>query len=180
MRVRRVPRYAAFALVIATGLLVGMAMRSALTPPVNRGDQFVAIFEQWCVARLNGLTPQQEGVLHPVKMTLDMTVWIETRTGLVLEPTAGGCTVNDAPHHLDTEARAVVTAQVVDRMHKWAPALQQGQPRLALELAAFFFSDSTDHFSDPSRWGVFLSRAQKTGEDAQTSLTLSLPKQVSE
>lgn len=174
------PRYAAFALVIATGLLVGVAARSALTPSVNRGDRMVAMFEEWCIARLNGPTPQQEGVLHPVKMTLDTTVWIDPRTALVLEPTGAGCTVSDAPHHLDTAERAVVTAQVVDSLHRWAPALKPGKPRLALEFDVFLFWDSTDDFSDPSRWGVFLSRAKKTGEDAHTSLTLSLPKELRE
>ncbi len=176
--VRRGRRIAAFFLVIATGLLVGMAMRSALTKPVDRGARMVAMFEEWCISALRGARPQPDGVLIPIKAIPRATIWMDPIGALLLEKTAGSCSVSDATRLMSESERATVTAQVAERLPLWAPALKPGKPRMELDFEVFLFWDSTDDFSDPSRWGVFLSRARKTGEDAQTYLTLSLPKEL--
>lgn len=175
---RRVPQRAAFFVVIATGLLVGMALRSALTPPIDRGARMVAMFEEWCIPLLSGMRPEPDAVLVPFNAVPRAAHWLDPASALMLEKTARSCSVSDAPRLLSEQDRATVTAQVKDRVALWAPALRPGKPRLALDFDAFFFWDSTEDVSDPSRWGILLSRARKTGEDADTSLTLSLPKEL--
>lgn len=167
------PRYAAFALVIATGLLVGMAIRSALTPPVDRSAVMAQLFESFCIGALRGKPLDPQPSLKPANLQGEQ-IWFEPNSLLHLSLNLPEtCSVSDALRPLSASDKKRLAKAVSDSISLWTPELSPREPD---DLNFFILKAWTTPDDHPKpRWGIMLSQYEETGPNAFAVLSLRLP-----
>jgi hypothetical protein len=163
-----------FSLVCAVGLLGGLAVRALWERPSDRAHAAITLFENWCIVRLSGETPILKAPLRHISGWEGNEVWIDPDSEISLQLSQGSCDVVDDKKLMTPSERDTFLQLVTERVTHWAPVLQPTEGTVAAynESKAWVSPHPPD---DPQRWGIILVRAEMSGPESFTLLSLALP-----
>jgi hypothetical protein len=112
-------------LVVFFGLAAGLALRATWHATQNRAEAAAAMFEHWCVSRLNGKNPVPGPPLIPIEQERGNIIWVDPASRIGLEINDVDCSINDRLAPLTRSELKAFRRIVPTRMADWAPALDQ-------------------------------------------------------
>lgn len=157
--------------VVLSGLTIGYIGRSALEPDIDRVKSATNLVRSYClpIARGDWNEPSAELV------RLSDQTWADAHSRVMLKLSNNRCDVSDILEHFNHSERddfaRSVEALVVDEFPMLAPDLNHG-----LNSWDLFKVWAQYDRGDPKRWGAGISRFSRSGENAQTSFWLLLPR----
>lgn len=167
----RIPLLAAIAVI---GLPVGWFIADALAPEPDRVASMLALFHQHCLPKAVGNAPVEPRLTRLV-LQPNQQLYAEPDSRLTLELSPDRCAISDQPDPLSPTDRQRLRDAVAAMVRADLPMLtadptanqemgwdelsvwMQGAPRSA------------------QRWGVTLARFASQGQDAGSTLSLTLP-----
>ena len=176
MTYRGKQRFLPLAAICAAGLLFGLAGRAALDAPPSRSAMMLALFEDWCLPRLNGIAREPAAPFQALSQLPGEVLWVDPVSMIALKTSPKECRVSDILLPLGIKGSDEFTQTVKERIGTWAPTLRLEVSSSVEGWDAFLFWLSTPDLSDPQRWGILLTRIAATGEGSETELSLALPR----
>lgn len=163
------------AAICAAGLLFGLAGRAALDASPSRSAMMLALFEDWCLPRLNGFAREPAAPLQALSQIPGEVLWVDPVSMIALKTSPKDCRVTDVLRPLGPKEADAFTEVVKESIGIWAPTLQLDVSATIEGWDAFLFWLSPPDPAERQRWGIMLSRFAATGDGSTTELTLALP-----
>lgn len=159
---------------VLVGLATGCQPVGATFGTKSRSEAMVELFEQYCLpfARKESDPPLDK--LVPFSGPTDRQYWMDETSLVLVAFDERHCLVSDELEHLSEDERALVQRAAAMLVQFKFPELER--------VTNHGLDGSWDHYAawtqyelgDPRRWGIMVHRFAKTGEQAQTTLQLTL------
>lgn len=167
-------RGSAFAFITVVGLFVGWFGAAVMAPPVDRVHEGIRLFETHCLPFARQEEPPSRSALHPLKLSNSQTLWLDARSGWLLETNAYQCSISDAFQSLPRQMQNGLLIRTTKMIAREFPAVQRERKA---NFKLFDLMEVWSQFpADESRLlTISLSRIAADGPNSETILTLSMP-----